>query len=46
MGSENVEGLVTADCTGYLVDIVSATSPGEEVTLTLWLGEATFVPGS
>jgi len=46
MGSENVEGLVTADCTGYLVDIVSATTPGEEVTLTLWLGEPTFTPGS
>jgi hypothetical protein len=46
MGTENIEGLVTADCTGYLVDIVSATTPGGDVTLTLWLGEGTFTPGS
>ena len=46
VGSENIEGLVTADCTGYLVDIISAMTPGGDVTLTLWLGEATFTPGS
>jgi hypothetical protein len=45
MGSENIEGLTTADCTGYLVDVVSATTPGGDVTLTLWLGEATYTPG-
>ena len=44
VGTENVEGLTTDDCTGYLVDVVTATGPGEEVTLTLWLGEATYVP--
>ena len=46
MGSENIDGLTTADCTGYLVDIVSATTLGEDVTLTLWLGEPAFTPGS
>ena len=46
MGTENIEGLTTADCGGYLVDIISAATPGEEVTLTLWLGEAAFTPGS
>lgn len=45
MGSENIEGLTTADCTGYLVDIAGATTPGETVTLKLWLGEATYTPG-
>jgi hypothetical protein len=45
-GTENIDGLTTADCTGYLVDIVSATTPGETVTLKLWLGEAAYVPGA
>lgn len=44
VGSENIDGLTTADCTGYLVHIVSSATPGEDVTLKLWLGEATFVP--
>ena len=44
-GAENVEGLITADCTGYTVDIVSATTPGETVTLKLWTGEGTYTPG-
>jgi hypothetical protein len=46
VGSENIEGLESADCTGYLVDIVSSLTPGEDVTLTLWLGEPAYVPGS
>ncbi|HYO61538.1 MAG TPA: hypothetical protein VEU29_06540 [Actinomycetota bacterium] len=45
-GSENIEGLATDDCTGYLVHIVSSLTPGEDVTLNLWLGEATFTPGA
>lgn len=45
-GTENIEGLTTADCTGYLVDVVSAATPGETVTLKLWQGDATYVPGS
>ena len=46
MGSENIDGLSTADCTGYLVDVVTSTGPGEDVTLKLWLGEAAYTPGS
>lgn len=46
MGSENIDGLTTADCTGYLVDVVTSIGPGEDVTLKLWLGEAAYVPGS
>ena len=45
-GTETIEGLITPDCTGYLVDIVSATTPGETVTLKLWLGEGKYAPGS
>lgn len=45
MGSENIEGLTVNDCEGYLVDIAGATTPGETVTLKLWLGEATYTPG-
>lgn len=45
-GTENVDGLVTSDCTGYLIDIVGSLTPGEDVTLKLWLGEGTYVPGS
>ena len=46
MGSENIDGLTTSDCTGYLVDIVSSTTTGEDVTLKLWLGEAAYTPGT
>ncbi|MFN2587256.1 MAG: hypothetical protein ABR613_03925 [Actinomycetota bacterium] len=44
LGSENIEGLTTDDCTGYLVDVVSALTAGEKITMKLWLGEATYVP--
>lgn len=44
-GTENILGLTTADCTGYLVDVISAATPGGTVTLKLWLGEAAYVPG-
>jgi hypothetical protein len=44
-GTENIEGLTTNDCQGYLVDIAGATTPGQTVTLDLWLGEAIFTPG-
>lgn len=43
-GTENVEGLTTSDCGGYLVDVAGATTPGGAVELTLWLGEATYAP--
>lgn len=46
MGTENIDGLTTPDCTGYLVDVVGSITPGEDVTLKLWLGEAAYAPGS
>lgn len=45
-GSENIDGLETTDCTGYLVHIVSSVTPGEDVTLKLWTGEPAYVAGS
>lgn len=44
-GTENIDGITTADCSGYTVDVVSATTPGETVTLKYWLGEAAYTPG-
>ncbi len=44
-GTENIDGLNSADCQGYLVDIISASTPGEDVTLKLWLGEGVYTPG-
>lgn len=44
VGSENIDGLATPDCTGYLVDVVTSIGPGEDVTLKLWLGEPAYVP--
>lgn len=39
IGSENLYGLETADCGGYTVDVLGATTPGETVILKLYLGE-------
>ena len=39
-GSETIVGVETSDCGGYTLDVVTATSPGGDVTLKLWLGEA------
>lgn len=44
LGSENIDGLITSDCTGYLVDVVTSIGPGEDVTLKLWLGEGAYAP--
>lgn len=41
-GFEAIYGITTADCGGYVFDVVGATTPGEDVTLQLWLGEATL----
>ncbi|MFP5351219.1 MAG: hypothetical protein ACLGIB_01475 [Actinomycetota bacterium] len=43
-GSENIEGLETADCGGYAADVVGSITPGGEVTLKLWLGEIQAAP--
>lgn len=44
VGAENLEGLTTADCAGYTVDVASAITPGGPVTVKYWLGEATYAP--
>lgn len=36
-GAEVIDGLATADCDGYTLDIAGATTPGGEVTLKLWV---------
>lgn len=38
-GLEQVDGVLTADCGGYTIDVVGATTPGEDVTLSLWLAK-------
>ncbi|HJR45010.1 MAG TPA: hypothetical protein VJ927_05345 [Actinomycetota bacterium] len=42
LGFEAIYGITTEDCGGYVFDIVGATTPGGDVTLKLWLGEATL----
>lgn len=44
IGAEQVTGIKTADCGGYTADIVGATTQGGDVTVKLWLGEATYDP--
>jgi hypothetical protein len=44
IGAEQVTGIETADCGGYTADIVGATTQGGDVTVKLWLGDATYVP--
>jgi len=41
-GFEAIYAITTEDCGGYVFDIVGATTPGEDVTVQLWLGEATL----
>lgn len=41
-GAEQIDGWTTADCDGFTYDIVSAATPGGDVTVKFWLGE----PGS
>jgi hypothetical protein len=39
IGAEEIHGAESADCTGYTVDVTSATTPGGDVTVKLWLGK-------
>ena len=39
VGSETIVGFPTADCDGFTVDVANAGGPGEEVTVSYWLGE-------
>jgi hypothetical protein len=36
-GAEQIDGVTSADCTGYTVDVAAATGVGEDVLLKLWL---------
>ena len=38
-GAENLDGIRSADCAGYTLDMTSFASEGGEMTLKLWLGE-------
>lgn len=39
LGSETIISIDTADCGGYTLDVVGATTPGADIALTMWLGE-------
>lgn len=41
-GAEQLDGIRSADCAGYTIDVASAGGPGGPVTLKMWLGEATY----
>ena len=38
-GAEQIDGLESADCTGYTIDIAAATGLGEDVVLKFWLAK-------
>jgi len=44
--AEQLDGILSKDCQGYTLDIGNATGPGGEITLKMWLGEATYDPAS
>lgn len=37
-GSENIDGFVAADCSGFTVDVANAGGPGGDVVIKYWLG--------
>lgn len=39
MGAEQIDGWATNDCDGFTYDIVSASTPGEDVVVKFWLGD-------
>jgi hypothetical protein len=39
IGAEEIHGADSLDCAGYTVDVTSATTPGGDVTVKLWLGK-------
>src|SRR5687767_597320 len=38
-GAEQIDGWATNDCDGFTYDIVSAATPGGDVTVKFWLGD-------
>jgi len=45
-GAEFLDGVRSADCSGYTLDMASFASEGGDMTLKLWLGEATYDPAA
>ena len=39
LGASQIDGYSSADCAGYTVDLASEITPGEDVTLKLWLSK-------
>ena len=39
MGAEQIDGFAGPTCSGYTVDVASATTPGGDVTVKYWLGK-------
>jgi hypothetical protein len=42
--AEQLDGILSKDCQGYTLDVANATGTGGDVTLKMWLGEATYDP--
>lgn len=40
MGWESINGFLTGDCSAYSIESRAFMTPGEAMTLTIWLGEA------
>ena len=40
MGYESISGFLVGDCTGFSIESRAFMTPGEAMTLTIWLGEA------
>lgn len=38
-GAEQIDGYVAQDCEGFTIDLSSASTPGGDVTVKLWLGK-------
>ena len=38
-GAEVIDGIITADCGGYTIDVAAATGTGSDVTLKYWLAK-------
>ena len=45
-GAEMLDGVRTADCAGYTLDMAAFASEGGEMTLKLWLGEVQNEPAA
>jgi hypothetical protein len=39
VGAEQIDGWISPDCAPYVIDLVSASTPGGDVTLKFWLAK-------